>query len=101
MKLPAQVGEAKKEIYFHPETLIKKCDYSADGVRVTVEVVDEFLSSKFQELVAEQGESLKVENFKDIGVPENAKMIFRLKEQLVEGDISISEYKEKKLIVEG
>lgn len=43
-----QEKEGFKELYIHPET-IKPCEYRHDGIRI--EVVDEFLQSKFVELV--------------------------------------------------
>jgi len=52
LRLPVKNFEGiVKDLWLHPET-IKKCDYQ-DGVRVTTEMIDQRLSDKFQELVAE------------------------------------------------
>lgn len=40
-----------REVWAHPSNPFKKCDYSQDGLQVTVEILDVFLMEKFQELV--------------------------------------------------
>ena len=54
LRLRAKLSDGVKEIWIHPET-IKECVYKdKDAVKVSVEVIDEFLCSKFQELMQKE-----------------------------------------------
>ena len=55
LRLPVNVDGVKKESWLHPDNPLIRCDYAQDGTRVTIEVIDSFLFSKFQELMENDG----------------------------------------------
>ena len=99
LRLPAKDLEGNtKDVWIHPET-IKKCDYKNDGIRVTTEIIDHNLSKAFNDLI--EAEGLKDEIVSKSDLPLNSENPLKaesneeiLKERLVDGKISISEYKE-------
>jgi hypothetical protein len=93
LKLPCKMADGKiKELFIHPINSFKKCQYSTDGIKMEVSIYDDFLCSKFQELVEHEG--IKEEPLKVSEQREDKTNDSLIKKRLAEGSVTATEYKE-------
>ena len=88
-----------KQIWSHPPPdPFKPCPYQYDGLRVEVEVIDQFMCDKFQELVNSSSEKgFPQETPPPILKPEISRSNLSLiKERIAKGNLSVSEFDEVK-----
>ena len=88
-----------KEIYSHPPTNpFKPCPYQTDGLRVTVEVIDQFMCDKFQELVNSMPQGASGQKASPLILPEVARAtnLDKIKDRVADGKISVVEFDEIK-----
>lgn len=98
--IPLEEGK-RKEVWSHPFNPFKKCDYQQDGLKVTIEVIDELLMSKFQELIQKEGINSPLKE--EVAVPLKEMPLKRLelslKQRLAGGSIGREEYKAIELLL--
>ena len=92
-----------KEVWIHPPPL-KDCAFKNDGLKITTEIVDEFMLEKFQQLMEQQG--IKEESpFKSENSPlKGENVVFKTNEEIIKrrlskGRISVYEFKEIKDLI--
>ena len=98
LRIPAVIDGVRKDIWSHPDNPLIKCDYAQDGIKMTTEVIDIFLMTKFQELVEQDGVVVEPSELV-MNVPESKGLEHSdkqciLQQRLLHGDISIREYDE-------
>lgn len=80
-----------RNVFAHPETL-KECPYkSDDGLRISIEITDELMCQKFQELISSEGISEEV--IEETNVAPLKTNEERIKKRLASGSLSIEEFK--------
>jgi len=100
IRLPMKLEDGQlREIWLHPKDPMKKCDYE-DGCKVNIEVVDNFMMEKFQELIKAEGiESSEITDISPnetvLTIPSESNEIV-LKRRMCAGDINYYEYDQVK-----
>lgn len=98
VRLPCKLADGTiKDMYLHPKNPAKKCEYEEDGTKISIEIIDQFLLTKFQELVEESVEEIPPkkgleaakEETKAIKAESNED---KIKRRLSDGDLTIDEY---------
>lgn len=100
LKLQVKIDEVVRDVWAHPNNPLKKCDYSQDGLSVTVEVLDQFLMGKFQELVKEEGTVSPLPVPLEVAKPQPLCNMDKIKNRLADGLLSVSEFDEVKRRIE-
>jgi len=95
IKIPVMIEGKKQLRWVHHPSNIKKCEFT-DGISVKIEIVDQFISDKFQELIETEGiddEKVVAESH----APERSKSnLDYIKERVSKGEISVADFKEIK-----
>ena len=51
LRLPVLIDGIKKDRFIHPEDIYQKCELRHDGIKIHLEIIDEYLFEKFQEII--------------------------------------------------